>query len=185
MEAGEEGNKTRLAGRNEMLSNETKFAFEFSEIPSARERGGAALLQSKASPVSFVQLMENVNKIPRQNILQLQRTRLFDYTTRTALPPAPPLPLPLLLLLLLLSWYIKSTRLHWSLNIKRQLGSLGRGEGKGEANLQHGCSRAKVLPTSAHAHFNAHALLLHLLLLLLNIVTVGLSGLVSLLRRDS
>lgn len=121
MEAGEEGNKTRLAGRNKMLSNETKFAFEFSEIPSARERGrmrhrkrerergGAALLQSKASPVSFVQLMENVNKIPRQNILQLQRTRLFDYTTRTALPPAPPLPLPLLLLLLLLSWYIKST----------------------------------------------------------------------------
>lgn len=104
-------------------------------------------MQSKARPVSFVQLMENVNKIPRQNILQLQRTRLFDYTTRTALPSAPPLPLPLLLLLLLLSWYIKSTRLHWSLNIKRQLGSHGRGEGEGEANLQHGCSRAKVLPS--------------------------------------
>lgn len=46
-----------------------------------REREGMQPEQSKASPASFVQLMENVNKIPRQNILQLQRTRLFDYTS--------------------------------------------------------------------------------------------------------
>lgn len=47
MEAGEEGNKTRLAARNEMLSNETKFAFEFSEIPSVRARERGRMRHSK------------------------------------------------------------------------------------------------------------------------------------------
>lgn len=107
------GNKTR----NEKLSNETnenRIGIQPKTVKDGEGDGEwewkrERQWESLRSPldVFLVQLMENVNKIPLQNILQLQRTAPFAHKTPNFHFNS----------LRIRNLTATSSRLHWSLNI--------------------------------------------------------------------